>query len=85
MGSDEKQRTGKIWKDEGPGATEASTVGRIEVAYRISYEKGIELKPSGNEVYYAACSLLVIFKNLCSKLHCQTGFNLIPFSSKLGE
>ena len=35
---------------------------------RILYEKIIELKPfwqkkSGNEVYYAACSLLVILKN----------------------
>ena len=37
----------------------------------ILQEKGIELKLSGSEVYYTACSLLVTFKNSCSKLHCQ--------------
>ena len=37
----------------------------------ILSEKGIKLKLSGNEVYYTACSLLVIFKNSCSKLHRQ--------------
>ena len=35
------------------------------------YEKAFELKLSGDEVYYAACSLLAILKNWCSKLHCQ--------------
>jgi len=37
---------------------------------------------SGNEVYYTACSFLVIFKNSCCKLHCQKGFNLFLFAYK---
>ena len=37
---------------------------------------------SGNEIYHAACSLLVMFKILCGKLHCQKGFNFIIFSYK---
>ena len=37
---------------------------------------------SGNEVYYTACYLLVIFKHSCSKLHCQKGLNLILVSYK---
>ena len=37
---------------------------------------------SGNEVYYTACSLLVMLKNSCSKRHCQKG-NLNPFSYKI--
>ena len=35
------------------------------------YEKGIEMKLSGNEVYYTACSLLVILKYSCCRLHRQ--------------
>ena len=34
----------------------------------------------GNKVDYTACSLLAILKHLCSKLHCQKGFNLVLFS-----
>ena len=37
---------------------------------------------SGNEVCYTACSLLVILKNLCSKLHSQKGFDFILVSYK---
>ena len=37
---------------------------------------------SGNDVYYAACSL-VILRNSLSKLHCQKGFDLIPLSCKI--
>ena len=44
--------------------------GRIEKAV-ILCEKGIKSKLSGNEVYYTACSLLVILKNSCRKFHCQ--------------
>ena len=33
----------------------------------ILYDKGIELKNSGNEIYYTACSLLEILKNSCSQ------------------
>ena len=35
------------------------------------HQKGIELKLSGSEVYYTACSLLVTLKNSCSEVHCQ--------------
>ena len=38
---------------------------------------------NGNEVYYTACSLLVIQKNSCSQLHCQKEFNSIPFSYEI--
>ena len=38
---------------------------------QILYEKGIELKLSGNKIYYIACSLLLLLKNSCGKLHCQ--------------
>ena len=38
---------------------------------RHSCEQAFKLKLSGDEVYYTACSLLVVLKNSCSKLHCQ--------------
>ena len=38
---------------------------------------------SGNAVYYTACSLLVISKNSCSKLHCQKGLDLVLFSHRI--
>ena len=37
----------------------------------------------GNEVYYTACSLLVILNNSCSELHCQKVFDLTLFSCKI--
>ena len=38
---------------------------------------------SGDEVYYTN-SLISLVKNmLCSRLHCQKGFNLIPFLYKI--
>jgi hypothetical protein len=49
--------------------------------HSILYEKEIELENSGNEVYYAACFLLVILKNSYSKFHCQN-FYLIPDQSQ---
>ena len=39
--------------------------------------------PSGNEVLYTACSLLVTFKKSFSKLHCWRGCDLILFSCKM--
>ena len=42
----------------------------------ILYEKGNKLKLSGNEVYFTACSLLVVLENLCGKLHLAGSFNL---------
>jgi len=44
--------------------------------------KGFESKISGNEVYYTACSLLVILKNSYSKRCCQKVSNLHAFSYK---
>ena len=37
----------------------------------ISYEKALDLELSGEEVHYAASSLLVIFKKSCCELHCR--------------
>ena len=38
---------------------------------------------SGNEVYYTACSLLVILNNSFRRFHCQKGFNLILVSNEI--
>ena len=56
---------------------------RIDMRRDLNYVK-IELifNLPDNEVYYAACSLPVILQNLCSKLHCQKGFNSIIFLYK---
>ena len=54
-----------------------------DTARKILCEKGFKLELSGNEVYYTACSSLVILKNSCSKLHCQKGFKLKPFFYKI--
>ena len=65
----------------------ARGAGRLRIAARgmILYEQGIKFKLSGDEVYYTACSLLVISRNSCSKLHRQHGFNLIIFSYKVTD
>ena len=47
---------------------------RIRVS-GILYEQTFDLKLSGNEVYYTAPSLLVIFFKTCGKLHRQIFFN----------
>ena len=44
--------------------------------FRFLYERRIELNLSGNEVYYANSPILLAKNMLCSKLHCQKGFNL---------
>ena len=44
---------------------------RAHDAHLGLYKKGIEFKLAGNEDYNTACSLLVISKNSCSKLHGQ--------------
>jgi hypothetical protein len=49
----------------------------------ISQEKRFNSELSGNEVHYTACSLLVISKNSCGKLHCQIDFNQILVSYKI--
>jgi hypothetical protein len=55
----------------------------VQVWPALLDEKRIKLNLSGNELYHTACSVLVILKNLCSKLHSQTGFNFILFSLKI--
>ena len=59
--------------------------GALLVVARDLMLKEIKLNLSGNEVYYTVCSLLVILKNPCSKLHYQRGFDLNPFSYKICE
>ena len=46
-------------------------------------KRGLNQNLSGNEVNYTACSLLVTLNNLCSKLHRQNFFDLIPLSCKI--
>ena len=38
---------------------------------------------SGNEVYYTACSLLAMLKDLCGQIHCQKDFHSISCSYKI--
>ena len=40
---------------------------------------------SGNEVYYTNSSILLVKNMLCSKLHCQKGFDLILFLYKIAQ
>ena len=40
---------------------------------KVLHEKGIELKPSGNEGYYTNSLILLVKNMLCGKLHCQKG------------
>jgi hypothetical protein len=75
----EETKAGEGSTGRGPPGTSLQPLAGAE----ISYEKGFELKLSGDEVYYTACSLLVVLKNSCGKLHCEKGFNLIPFSFEI--
>ena len=43
-----------------------------------------KIQHDGNEVYYTACSLLVMRKHSCSKLRCQKGLIQFPLHTKLG-
>ena len=52
---------------------------------RFHVKRELSQNISINEVYDAACSLLVTIKNSCSRLHCQKGSNLIPFSCKIPQ
>ena len=56
---------------------------RSGVVSEVLHEWRTKLHFSGSESYYTACSLLVILKNSRSKLDCQQGFNLNPFSYKI--
>ena len=50
---------------------------------QVLYRKRIELDLSSDEFFYTACSLPVILKNSCGKLHCPRGLNSIIFSFKM--
>ena len=52
---------------------------------RVHMKRSLHLDFSGNAVFYAACSLPVILKNSCSKLHYQKGFNSILVSYEIVE
>ena len=65
----------------GPVPIRSSHLSRVHGP--ILHEKGIIFQKSYNQVYYTACSLLVLSKNSCSKLHYQKGFKLIPFSYEI--
>ena len=49
----------------------------------ILMKREFNQKKTGNEVYYTARSLLVMFNNLCSELHRQKDFDLIIFAYKI--
>ena len=73
-------------------AREPQLVGHILADLRLQFrgeavlhEKSVKLKPSGDEVYYTAYSLLVILKNSCSNLDFQKGINSIISSYKTSE
>jgi hypothetical protein len=45
-------------------------------------KRKLDVKLSGNEIYYPDSLILLVKNMLCSKLRCQKGFNSIPFSCK---
>jgi hypothetical protein len=47
-----------------------------------SYERESNENISGNEVYYTNALMFLVKNILCKNVHCQKGFNLIPFSYK---
>jgi hypothetical protein len=51
----------------------------------ILFEKIITLKLSGYQVYYTSSLVLLVENMLCSELHYQKGFDLIPFPYKIWE
>ena len=71
-----------------PAAHAAAVPGAVEQPadcppLRILYGEVFKWNPSGNEVYYIACSCPVILMNSCSKVHCQKDSDLNPFSCKV--
>ena len=46
-------------------------------------KRDLNLNLSANEVYYTNSLILLVKNMLCSKLHCQKGFDLNPFSYKI--
>jgi hypothetical protein len=58
---------------------------KMPVWHESDMNREFDQNISCNEGYYTACYLLVMFKNSCSKLHCQTGFNLVLFSYRIAE
>jgi hypothetical protein len=47
------------------------------------YQKELNRNPSGNEIHYTNSLMLLVNNMLCSKLHCQRGFNSILISLKI--
>ena len=47
---------------------------RVQWQRHSHIKRELNQKLSGNEFYYTACSLLVMLKYLCCKLHCQEVF-----------
>ena len=50
---------------------------------RISHEKGIKSKLSGDEVYYTNSFMLLVTNMLCSNFHCRRCLSLIHFSYQI--
>ena len=67
------------WRQAGAGQAGDGARGGAGGRKGTAYEKGIELKKSGTEVHYQACSLLVILKNSCSKRQLQKVSIEFPF------
>ena len=71
-----------MWRKALPSKPRSTVVVGSVAAEDIIWEETCFLK-TGNEVHCTACSLLVILKNSCSKLHCQKGFDAILFSYQI--
>ena len=73
-GERERGREGEIAR-ESDTRPSLSDISSCTTCQRILYEKEIKSKLSGNEGYYTNSSILLVKNMLCSKLHCQKGFN----------
>ena len=67
-----------------PLRSEAVFAAQVGWAARDLIENSFNSKLYGDEVYYSACSFLVISKNSYGKLHCQESLNLISFHIRSG-
>ena len=76
------QKNNRLWPGADTGDDESQSC-QLSRSVQFYMKRKFNQNLSGDEVYYAACSLLVILENLCSKLDCQQGFNSILFSYKI--
>jgi len=58
-------------------------VTRLHASPQSYMKRDLNQNFSGNEVYYTNSLILLVKNMLFSKLHCQKGFNLNPFSYKI--